>query len=80
MEVTPLEEIGNLEAECYAIWGQMTVISMKLAVLGNIPLGVWVIRLMWPLDCVTHVLHDGYTLNGFDIKGVLGDPSSVPVM
>ena len=80
MEVTPLEEIGNLEAECYAVWGRVTVISMKLAVLGDIPLGVWIVRLLWPLDCVAHVLHDGYTLNGFDIEGVLGDPSSVPVV
>ena len=53
---------------------------MKLAVLGDISIGVWVIRLPWPLDYVAHVLHDGYTLNGFDIEGVLGDPSSVPVV
>ena len=56
----------------------MTVISMKLAVLGDISLGVRIIRLMWPLHCVAHVFHDGYTLNGFNIEGVLGDPSSVP--
>ena len=53
---------------------------MELAVLGDIPLGVWIVRLPWPFDDVAHVLHDGYTLNGFDIKGVLGDPSSVPVV
>ena len=58
----------------------MTVISMKLSVLGDIPLGVGIIRLPWPLDCVTHVLHDGYTLNGFDVESVLGDPSSVPMV
>ena len=80
MEVTPLEEIGDLEVEGYAVWCQVTVISMELAILGDIPLGVWIVCLPWPLDCVTHVLHDGYTLNGFDIEGVLGDPSSVPVV
>ena len=69
--MTPLEEISNLEAECYAVWGRVTVISMKLAVLGDISLGVWVIRLSWPLDFVAHVLHDGYTLDGFVIEGVL---------
>ena len=53
---------------------------MKLTVLSDIPLGVWIIRLPWPLDCVAHVLYDGYTLNGFDIEGVLGDPSSVPLV
>ena len=78
--MTPLEEIGDLEAKCYAVWVRVTVISMKLAVLGDIPLGVWIIHLPWPLDCVAHVLHDGYTLNGFNIEGVLGDPSSVPVV
>ena len=45
---------------------------MELAVLGDIPLGVWIIHLLWPFDCVAHVLHNGYTLNGFDIEGVLG--------
>ena len=43
--MTPLEEIGDLEAEGYAVWGRVTVISMKLVVLGDIPLGVWIIRL-----------------------------------
>ena len=80
MEVTPLEEIGDLEAESYAVWGRVTVVSMELAVLGDIPLGVWIVSLPLPLDCIAHVLHDGYTLNGFDIEGVLGDPSSIPVV
>ena len=53
---------------------------MKLAVLGDIPLGVWIIHLLWPLDYVAHVFHDGDTLNVFDIEGVLGDPSSLPVV
>ena len=80
MEVTPLEEISDLEVECYAVWGRVIVISLKLAVLGDIPLGVWIISLLWPFDCIAHVLHDGYTLNAFDIEGVLGDPSSVHVV
>ena len=78
MEVTPLKEISDLEVKCYAVWGRVAVISMKLAVLSDIPLGVWIIRLPWPLDSVAHVLHDGYTLNGFE--GILGDPSSVPMV
>ena len=56
------------------------MISMKLAVLGDIPLGVWIVDLSWPLDCIAHVFHDGYTLDGFNIEGVLGDLSSVPVV
>ena len=56
------------------------MISMKLVVLGDISLGFWIVSLPWPLDRIAHVLHDGYTLNGFGIEGVLGDPSSVPVV
>ena len=56
------------------------MVYVELAVLGDIPLGVWIVSLLWPLDCIALVLHDGYTLNGFDIEGVLGDPSSVPVV
>ena len=40
MEVTPLEEIDDFEAKCYAVWGRVTVISVKLAILGDIQLGV----------------------------------------
>ena len=53
---------------------------MEFAVLGDIPLGVWIVNLPWPLDCITHGFHDGYTLNGLDIEGVFGDPSSVPIV
>ena len=53
---------------------------MELAILGDIPLGVWIVHLPWSFDCVAHVLHDGYALNGFDIECVLRDPSSVPVV
>ena len=56
------------------------MISMELAVLGDISLGVWIVSLLWPLNYIVHVFHDGYTLNGFDIEGVLGDPSLVPVV
>ena len=56
------------------------MISMKFAVLGDIPLGVWIVSLPLLLNCIAYVLHDGYTLNGFDIEGVLEDPSSIPVV
>ena len=41
----------------------MTVVSIEFAVLGDIPLGVWIGNLPWPLDCIAHVFHEGYTLN-----------------
>ena len=78
--MTPLKEISDLEAKCYAVWGRMIVVSVKLAVLGDIPLGVWIVDLSWPLDCIAHVFHDGHTLDWFDIEGVLRDPSSVPMV
>ena len=78
--MTPLEEISDLETEGYAVWGRVTVISMELAVLGDIPLGVWIVRLPWPLDRVSHVLHNSYTLNGFDIECILRDSGSVPMV
>ena len=53
---------------------------MKLTVLGDVLLGVWIVRLPWPFDGVAHVLHDGYTLNGFDIECIPRDPSSVPMV
>ena len=80
MEVTPLKEVGDLEADSYAIWGRVTVVSIKLAILCDIPLGVWIVCLPWPLDYIALVLHDGYILNGFDIQGILGNPSSVHVV
>ena len=45
---------------------------MEFAVLGDIPLGVWIISFPWPFDCIAYVLHDGYTLNGFNIEVYLG--------
>ena len=56
------------------------MVSMELAVLGDIPLGVWIVNLSWPPDCIAHVFHGGYTLDGFDIEGVFEDPSSVPMV
>ena len=58
----------------------MAGISIELTVLGDIPLGVWIVNLLWPFDCIAHVFHDGYTLDGFDIEGVFGDPSSFPMV
>ena len=45
LEVTLLEEVGDLEAQSYAVWGRVTVVSMEFAVLGDIPLGVWIVTL-----------------------------------
>ena len=56
------------------------MVSMEFTVLGDIPLGVWIVNLPWPLDCIAHCFHDGYALNGLDIEGVLRDPSSVPMV
>ena len=53
---------------------------MELAVLGDILLGVWIVNLSWLLDYIAHVFHDSYTLDGFDIEGVFGDSSSVPMV
>lgn len=40
LEVTPLEEVSDLEAESYVVWGRVAVVSMELTVLGDILLGV----------------------------------------
>ena len=40
LEVTPLKKIGDLKVESYAVWGQVTVVSMELVVFGDIPLGI----------------------------------------
>ena len=55
----------------------MVVISMELAVLGDIPFGIWVVVLLVPFDCVAHCLHDCYTFDGLYIEVVLKNPSSV---
>ena len=56
------------------------MISMKLAVLSDIPLGIWIVILSWLFECVAHGFHDGYTLNGLYIEGVLGNSSSVSLV
>ena len=53
---------------------------MEFVVLGDISLGVWIANLSWPLDCIAHGFHDGYTLDGLNIEGVFGDPSPVPMV
>ena len=55
----------------------MAVTSMKLAILGDILLAIWVIVLSGSSDYVTHCLHDCYTLNGLYIEVVLRNRSSV---
>ena len=57
----------------------MVVISMELAVLRAIPLGIWIVILLGLFDCVAHIFHDCYVLDGLYIEGVFGDPSSVPL-
>ena len=51
------------------------MISMKLIVLGDIPLGIKIVIVPWPFDYVAHSFHDGYALDGLYIEGVLGDLS-----
>ena len=34
---------------------------MEFTVLEDIPLGVWIVNLSWPLGCIAHGIHDGYT-------------------
>ena len=55
------------------------MVAMEFTVFGHIPLGVWSDCLSWPFDRVTHVLHDSYTLDGFDIECVFWDPGAVPM-
>ena len=40
---------------------------MELAVLGDIPLGIWVVVLPGPFNCVAHCLHDSHTFDGLYI-------------
>ena len=48
----------------------MALISMKLVILGNIPLGIWIVVLSGPSDCVTHVLYNSHVLNEIDVEVV----------
>ena len=43
-------------------------------------LGVWIVTLLWPLDCIAHGFHDGYTFDGLDIEGIFGNLSTVPMV
>ena len=49
----------------------MAVIPMKLAILDNIPLGIWIVVLPGPSNCVGHILHDSHTLDGLYIEVIL---------
>ena len=49
------------------------MVRMELTPFGSIPLGVKVVRLARPLDGVSHTLHDGHNLNGFNIKVIFRD-------
>ena len=55
----------------------MAVISMELTILGSIPLGIWVVVLPGPSDCVAHVLHDSHALYELNVKIVLRNPSAI---
>ena len=52
---------------------------MELAVLRGLPLGVWIVILPGPFDCVAHGFHDCYALDGLYIEGVFRDSSLVPL-
>ena len=40
LEMTLLEEVGNLKASSHAVWGRVAMIPMELVIFGDIPLGV----------------------------------------
>ena len=50
------------------------MVCMVLTPLGVVLLGVRSIRLSWPSDSVTHILHDGYNLNWLYVEVVLQQP------
>ena len=56
------------------------MISMELGVLHDIPLGIWIVSLLGPSDCVAHGFHDCYTLDGLYIKVVFNDSSPVSLV
>lgn len=55
----------------------MVVVSIKLAVLGDISLGIWVVILSRPSGCVTHSFHYCYTFDELYIEVILKNLSSV---
>ena len=50
------------------------MVCMVLTPLGVVPLEVWSVRLSWPPDSVTHILHDGYNLNWLYVEVLLWQP------
>ena len=56
------------------------MVSMELVVVSDISLRVWIIILLWPLNCTAHGFHDGYAFDGLDIEGVFRNLSSVPLV
>ena len=52
---------------------------MELIVLRGIPLGIRIVILSGPFDCVAYSFHNWYALDGLYIEGVFGDLSSVPL-
>ena len=56
------------------------MISMELVVLRGIPLGICIVILPRPFDCVAYGFHDCYTLDGLYIKVVLRNSSSVSLV
>ena len=53
------------------------MVCVEFTILGNVPLGVKVVRLARPLEGVSHPLYEGHNLNRLDIKVVHGDTSEV---
>ena len=53
------------------------MVLMEFTPLGNVLLGVRIVRLARPLDGVSHTLHDGHNLNGLDIEVVFGDTGTI---
>ena len=55
----------------------MALVSMELAILGEILLGIWVVVLSRPSDCASHCLHDFHALDGLYLEVVCKNPSPV---
>ena len=54
------------------------MVSVELTILGDIPLGTWVVVLLGPSDYVAHCLHDCHVLDRLYIEVVLRNLSSDP--
>ena len=53
------------------------MVRMELTLLGSVSLRASVVRLVRPLDSVSHSLHNGHDLNELDIEDVLKNTSAV---